>query len=340
MQFIKELIMKIAIFDARSYDIRALEEANKSFGFTLEFFEERLHEKSVELAHYFDVVCPFVNCQVNEKVMTKLEEFGVGLIALRAAGYNGIDIQAANRHRIKVARVPAYSPEAVAEHNFALLLTLIRKVHRAYNRVRDQNFSLDGLEGFTLHGKTYGAIGAGKIGQSTIKIAKGFGCNVIAYDPYENQEIATEIGFEYVQLDELLKKSDIISLHLPLTEQTKHIINPTTLTKTKQGAVIINTSRGGLIDTAALIEALKSGKIAGVGLDVYELEEGVFFNDLSDQLLLDDKLARLLTFPNALITSHQGFLAREALDSIANTTLNNVLAYSKGDKLVNQIIYD
>lgn len=329
--------MKIAVFDARSYDIRALEKANEKFGFTIEYFEERLHAKSVELAHYYDVVCPFVNCQVNDEVMAKLNEFGIGLIALRAAGYNGIDLVAADKHNIKVARVPAYSPEAVAEHNFALLLTLIRKVHRAYNRVRDQNFSLDGLEGFTLHGKTYGAIGAGKIGQSTIKIAKGFGCEVLAYDPFENPAIAKEIGFEYVTLETLLAKSDIISLHLPLSDMTKHIINASTLSQTKKGVVLVNTSRGGLIDSQALIDALKSGQVGGVGLDVYELEEGVFFHDLSDQPLLDDKLARLMTFPNVLITSHQGFLAREALDSIADTTLNNIKAFASGDILVNEV---
>ncbi|SET30239.1 2-hydroxyacid dehydrogenase [Thorsellia anophelis] len=329
--------MKIAVFDAKAYDKRALELANKQFGFTIEYFEERLHDKSVELAHYYDVVCPFVNCQVNETVMAKLEEFGIGLIALRAAGYNGIDLEAANKHNIKVARVPAYSPEAVAEHNFALLLTLIRKVHRAYNRVRDQNFSLDGLEGFTLHGKTYGAIGAGKIGQATIKIAKGFGCNVLAYDPFENPQVAKEVGFDYVSLETLLSKSDIISLHLPLSDLTKHIINQDTLKQTKKGVVIINTSRGGLINSQDLIDSLKIGQVGGVGLDVYELEEGVFFHDLSDQPLQDDKLARLMTFPNVLITSHQGFLAREALDSIANTTLGNVKAFSAGEKLVNEV---
>ncbi|MFC0179561.1 2-hydroxyacid dehydrogenase [Thorsellia kenyensis] len=332
--------MRIAVFDAKAYDKRAFTLANESFGFKIDYFEERLHIKSVELAHHYDVVCPFVNCHVDETVVAKLKSFGVGLIALRAAGYNGIDLRAADEHGVKVARVPAYSPEAVAEHNFALLLTLIRKVHRAYNRVRDQNFSLDGLEGFTLHGKTYGALGAGKIGQATIKIAKGFGCKVLAYDPFENPELAKNIGFDYVSLDKLLGESDIISLHLPLSELTQHIINKETLAKMRKGVVIINTSRGGLVDSQALIESLKTGNVGGVGLDVYELEEGVFFHDLSDQPLLDDKLARLMTFPNVLITSHQGFLAKEALDSIATTTLENVMAFKSKLPLINEIHFD
>jgi len=236
-----------------------------------------------------------------------------------------------------VVRVPAYSPEAVAEHNFALLLTLIRKTHRAYNRVREQNFSLDGLEGFTLHGKTYGALGAGRIGQCALRIAKGFGCKLLAYDPYENAAAAKEIGFEYASLERVLAESDVISLHLPLTEQSHHVIDAAALAKMKRGVVIANTSRGGLIDTAALIEALKTGQVGGVGLDVYEQEEGVFFHDLSDQPLQDDILARLMIFPNVLITSHQGFLTREALHAIALTTLGSAQAFERGEALVNEV---
>lgn len=332
--------MRIAVFDTHPYDERALNEANVDHAHTLEFFEERLHEKTVELAQGFDAVCPFVNCRLTAPVLHRLKELGVSLVVLRAAGFNGIDIVAAQKEGICVARVPAYSPEAVAEHTFALLLTLVRKTHRAYNRVREQNFSLDSLEGFTLHGKTYGALGAGRIGQCAMKIAKGFGCRLIAYDPYHNPKTAEEIGFEYVGLEQLLQESDVISLHLPLTEQSHHIIDRKALSLTKRGVIIVNTSRGGLIDTSALIESLKSGQVGGVGLDVYEMEEGVFFHDLSDRPLQDDTLARLMIFPNALITSHQGFLTREALRAIASTTLGNATLFEKGQPLPNQVLPD
>ncbi|MCX9155666.1 2-hydroxyacid dehydrogenase [Niveibacterium sp. 24ML] len=330
--------MRIAVFDTHPYDERALNEANAAGAHELEFFEERLHSKTADLAHGFDAVCPFINCRLTDKVLTKLAGFGVKLVALRAAGFNGIDIAAAARLGIKVVRVPAYSPEAVAEHNFALLLTLIRKTHRAYNRVRDQNFSLDGLEGFNLHGRTYGALGAGRIGQAALRIAKGFGCKLLAYDPYENPAAAAEVGFEYASLDRVLAEADILSLHLPLSEQSHHLINAESIAKMKRGVVIANTSRGGLIDTQALIDGLKSGQVGGVGLDVYEQEEGVFFHDLSDQPLQDDTLARLMTFPNVLITSHQGFLTREALVAIATTTLQNVSAFEAGAALVNEVL--
>jgi len=329
--------MRIAVFDTHKYDERALNEANLGHKHVFEFFEERLHDKTVELAQGFDAVCPFVNCRLTAPVLQRLVQLGVKLIVLRAAGFNGIDIAAAQALGICVARVPAYSPEAVAEHCFALLLTLVRKTHRAYNRVREQNFSLDGLEGFNLHGRTFGALGAGRIGQCAMRIARGFGCKLIAYDPYENPQIAQDIGFEYVGLDELLRDADIISLHLPLTEQSHHIIDANALTLMRQGVVIINTSRGGLVDTHAVIDALKSGKVAGVGLDVYEMEEGVFFHDLSNGLLQDDMLARLMTFPNVLITSHQGFLTREALHAIATTTLGNADAFERGEPMINQV---
>lgn len=329
--------MRIAVFDTHPYDERALNEANVDHRHTLEFFEERLHDKTVELANGFDAVCPFVNCRLTQSVLQRLAEQGVKLIVLRAAGFNGIDIAAAQQLGICVARVPAYSPEAVAEHCFALLLTLVRKTHRAYNRVREQNFSLDGLEGFNLHGKTFGALGAGRIGQCAMRIARGFGCKIIAYDPYENPQIASDVGFEYVSLEQLLENADIISLHLPLTENSHHIIDAKALALMRKGVVIINTSRGALIDTPAVIESLKSGKVAGVGLDVYEMEEGVFFHDLSNGLLQDDMLARLMTFPNVLITSHQGFLTREALHAIATTTLGNADAFARGETMVNQV---
>lgn len=273
--------MKIAVFDTHSYDRQALNTANQHFGHQLEYFEERLHDKTVELAHGFDAVCPFVNCRLTDKVLARLKEIGVKIVVLRASGYNGINIPAATKLGLKVLTVPAYSPEAVAEHNFALLLSLVRKTHRAYNRVRDLNFSLDGLEGFNLHGRTYGLIGTGRIGQCAARIAKGFGCTIIAYDPFPNDAAAKDIGFSYVSFNELLEKADIISLHLPLSAQTHHLINEAAIARMKPGALLINTSRGGLVDSAALIDALKSGQIGGVGLDVYEMEEGVFFHDLS-----------------------------------------------------------
>ena len=303
----------------------------------LEFFEERRHDKTVELAHGFDAVCPFVNCRLNSLVLKRLAEIGVRLVVLRAAGFNGIDIAAAERVGIIVARVPAYSPEAVAEHTFALLLTLVRKTHRAFNRVREQNFSLDNMEGFNLHGKTFGALGAGRIGQSAMRIAKGFGCELLAYDADENPRIASDIGFEYANLERVLREADVISLHLPLMESSHHIINAASIARMRRGVTLINTSRGALIDAPALIEALKSGQIGGVGLDVYEMEEGVFFHDLSDRPLQDDVLARLMSFPNVLITSHQGFLTCEALHSIAVTTLDNASAFERGEAMPNQV---
>lgn len=329
--------MKIAVFDTHSYDRQALNTANQHFGHQLEYFEERLHDKTVELAQGFDAVCPFVNCRLTDKVLARLKEIGVKIVVLRASGYNGINIPAATKLGLKVLTVPAYSPEAVAEHNFALLLSLVRKIHRAYNRVRDLNFSLDGLEGFNLHGRTYGLIGTGRIGQCAARIAKGFGCTIIAYDPFPNEAAAKDIGFSYVSFEELLEKSDVLSLHLPLSPQTHHLINEAAIARMKPGALLINTSRGGLVDTAALIDALKSGQIGGVGLDVYEMEEGVFFHDLSSQQLQDDVLARLMTFPNVLITSHQGFLTREALANIAETTLGNATAFERGEPLKNEV---
>lgn len=329
--------MRIAVFDTHSYDEAALKAANADFGHELEFFEERLQDKTVELARGFDAVCAFVNCRLGARVMRKLHELGVKLVLLRAAGFNGIDLAAAEEVGIPVLRVPAYSPEATAEHTFAMLLTLVRKTHRAYNRVRDQNFSLDGLEGFTLHGKTYGVLGAGKIGLAALRIARGFGCRLLAFDPYPNAAMADEIGFEYAPLEQVLAEADVLSLHLPLTEQSHYILNAESLAKTRKGIVIVNTSRGGLIDTSALIDGLKSGQIGGVGLDVYEQEEGVFFEDLSGRPLQDDLLARLMVFPNVLITSHQGFLTREALIAIAQTTLGNATAFAQGAPLSNQV---
>lgn len=330
--------MRIAIFDSKRYDRAALTQANKTFGHKLEFFEDRLSRATVPLAAGFDGVCPFVNDRVDAATIEELARLGVKLITLRSAGFNSVDVAAAAANGIKVMRVPAYSPEGVAEHVFALLLTLVRRTHRAYVRVRDGNFSLDGLVGFNLHGRTFGVVGAGKIGIATLHIARGFGMKLLAYDRSTDNPHVTELGGENVSLEELFERADIISLHAPLTPETHHMINAAALFRMKRGAVIINTSRGGLIDTEALLVALKSGQIGGVGLDVYEREEGVFFEDLSYMALQDDLLARLTTFPNVVITSHQGFLTEEALANIAQTVLANATTFERGEPLVNEVL--
>ncbi len=330
--------MRIAVFDSKRYDRAALTKANASFGHKLEFFEDRLNRSTVPLAAGFDAVCPFVNDRVDAATIEELARLGVKLITLRSAGFNSVDISAAAQHDIKVMRVPAYSPEGVAEHVFALLLTLVRRTHRAYVRVRDGNFSLEGLVGFNLHGRTFGIVGAGKIGIATLRIAKGFGMKLLAYDRTPDNQYVTELGGENVSLEELLARADIVSLHTPLTPETHHLINADVLFRMKRGAVIINTSRGGLIDTESLLVALKAGQIGGVGLDVYEREEGIFFEDLSYTALQDDLLARLTTFPNVVITSHQGFLTEEALTNIAETVLANATAFEQGSLLTNEVL--
>lgn len=329
--------MKIAVFDTHTYDRAALTLANAAFEHELTFFEARLNRETVDLARGFDVVCPFVNDKLDALTLARLHEGGVRLIALRAAGFNGVDVAAASRLGMPVVRVPAYSPHAVAEHAFALLLTLVRRTHRAYARVREGNFSLDGLVGFDLFGKTVGIVGTGRIGQVAIQIARGFGCRVLAYDLYPNLDEAARLGFAYVPLNTLLAEADIVSLHLPLNAESLHLLDAERLLQMKAGAILINTSRGGLIDTGALIAALKTGHIGGVGLDVYELEEGVFFEDLSSTILADDQLARLIGFPNVILTSHQGFLTHEALKQIAQTTLQNCRAFERGEVLENQV---
>ena len=327
--------MRIAVFDSKQYDKTALIAANEAQQHELVFFDDRLTIKTVPLAEGFDVVCPFVNDKLDAPTIAKLAKLGVKLIALRCAGFNGVDLVAAANHGIPVTRVPAYSPEAVAEHVFALLLTLVRKTHRAFNRIRDGNFTLDGLEGFNLHGRTFGIVGAGKIGLATARIAHGFGCKLLAYDPYP--PLACDVECDFVSLDELFTQSDIISLHSPLFPTTQHMINATSLAKMKRGVVLINTSRGGLINTLALIKSLKSGHVGGVGLDVYEYEEGIFFEDLSDSMLKDDILARLTTFPNVVITSHQGFLTIEALHNIAISVLESASDFAQQKPLKNEV---
>lgn len=328
----------IAFFDTHHYDRLAFEKANAEFQYNITFFETRLSQQTTPLADGFEVVCPFVNDNLDAEVLAKLAKGGTRLVALRAAGYNKIDLAAAAKFGIKVVRVPGYSPYAVAEHAFALLLALVRKVHRAYARVRENNFSLEGLEGFDLHGKTFAVVGFGRIGQIAADIALGFGCKVMVFSQVVPDEWRNRANVTIVEnLSDLYAAADVISLHVPLTPETYHMINRQAMSQMKRGVILLNTSRGGLIDSLALIHCLKSGRIGGVGMDVYELEEGVFFEDLSQTVLQDDVLARLTTFPNVLITSHQAFLTHEALSNIADTTLDNIRAFTSGQKLVNEV---
>lgn len=329
--------MRIAVFDTHSFDKAAFTLANGRHGFGLTFFEARLTAATANLAAGFRVVCPFVNDRLDAAALSLLHDGGVRLIALRSAGYNHVDLRAAADLRLPVVRVPEYSPYAVAEHAVALILTLNRKIHRAFNRVREANFALDGLVGFDLHGKTVGLIGTGRIGSVLAAIMRGFGCHVIAFDVEPNPELVANLRVRYVDLPELYRESDIVSLHVPLMPATRHLIDAAALRQMKPGVMLINTGRGALIDTRALIEALKQERIGAAGLDVYEEEEGIFFRDLSDQVLQDDVLARLLTFPNVLNTAHQAFLTLEALVNIAETTLSNVRAFDRGEPLTNEV---
>lgn len=324
--------MKVAVFDTHKFDRKALEEANQSqqgLAHELIFLEPRLTEQTVSLAQGCRAVCCFVNDQIDAKVLDALKHLGVELITLRSAGFNNVDIKHASHLGIRVVRVPEYSPYAVAEHAVALLLSLNRKIHKAYNRIHEFNFSLDGLVGFDLHGKTVGVIGTGRIGRAFGNIMTGFGCRVLVYDKFPDRDWAKSINAEYTEIDKILRESQVISLHIPLTPESKHIIDHEAISKMKQEAIIINTGRGALIDTQALIYALKKKRIAGACLDVYEEEEGIFFSDLSETGLDDDVLARLLTFPNVLMTSHQAFLTREALKNIADTTIESITAFEK-----------
>lgn len=328
--------MKTAVFSAKKYDREFLSAANAS-RHELRFFELHLSEETVSLAAGFEAVCVFVNDQVNAAVIARLDSLGVRLIALRCAGYNNVDLTAAKEHAITVVRVPGYSPYAVAEHAIGLILALNRNLHRAYNRVREGNFALDGLLGFDLHGKAVGIIGTGKIGSVVAQMLIGFGCPILAFDPVPNERCRS-CGVRYVQLDELLAQSEIITLHCPLTPENKHMINAAAIAKMKTGVMLINTSRGALLDTVAVIEALKSGKIGYLGLDVYEEEEQIFFEDRSGLIIPDDVFARLLTFPNVIITGHQAFFTREALENIAVTTIGNITDFEEGHRSGNEII--
>ena len=314
-----------AVFDTKPYDRQALQQASANQAIEWRFLEFRLTEETASAAKNARAVCVFVNDQLDRSCLELLARQGVELVALRCTGFNNVDVEAAKEFKLAITRVPIYSPHAVAEHAVALLLTLNRKTHRAFNRVRELNFSLAGLVGFDLHGKTAGIIGTGKIGQVTAEILRGFGMRVLAYDLFPNLDWARRTGVEYVEaVSELLRNSDVISLHTPLTPETKYTIRAETIELMRPGSILINVSRGALVHTRALIKALKSGRLAGVGLDVYEEEEGIFFEDLSGDVLQDDELARLLTFPNVLITSHQAFLTREALTEIACTTVANI----------------
>ena len=328
-------MIKVAFYDAKAYDKPSFEHYGQLHEMKFRFLEAKLDEDTVELAKGCDAVCVFVNDTVNAEVIKRLHELGVKMVALRSAGYNNVDVRAAFG-RVHVVHVPAYSPYAVAEHTIALLLTSVRRIHKAYNRTRDFNFSLNGLTGFDLHGKTVGVIGTGKIGRIFIDICRGFGMNVIAYDRFP----AKDSGITYVTLEELFRESDIISLHCPLTEETWHMIDAEAIESMKKGVVLLNTSRGGLVDTEALLTGIKDRKIGAACLDVYEEEADIFFEDRSGHIMNDELLSRLISMPNVIVTSHQAFLTEEALNNIAETTVNNILSYFDNDGICdNELCY-
>jgi D-lactate dehydrogenase len=329
--------VKVGVFDADAYVREYFDVANARFGHELTYFEGRLNRRTTPLAAGFPCVCGFVNDQLDELTLEALWKLGTRLVALRSAGFNNVDLLAAERLGFKVSRVPSYSPHAVAEHAAGILLCLNRNIHKAFFRVRNLNFSTEGLLGFDLLGKTVGIIGTGRIGIAFAEIMKGFGTEVLAFDTRPNQILVEEGVLNYVELPELYRRSDVISLHAPLTPSTHHLINHESIAMMKRGVFLINTSRGALIDAKALIEGLKSGQIGAAGLDVYEEEEGIFYENLSDGVLQDDVLARLLTFPNVLITSHQGYLTREALSEIAESALTSITEFEQGRELTNEL---
>lgn len=330
--------MKIAFFDTKSYDKPSFDKYGEKMGVSFKYFETKLTEDTAGLANGFDGVCIFVNDVVNAKVIDKLCEMGVKLVALRCAGFNNVDMKHAFG-KIHVLRVPAYSPYAVAEHTMALLLTSIRRIHKAYIRTRDFNFSLAGMTGFDLHGKTVGIVGTGKIGRVFADICRGFGMKILAYDKYPADDFADGDNIRYVTLDELFACSDIISLHCPLTEETHHMISEESIEKCKRGVVILNTSRGALVDSEALLAAIKSRKVGAACLDVYEEESDFFFEDFSGHILEDDTLARLISMPNVIVTSHQAFLTEEALSNIAETTVQNIVDMIEKEQCENELCY-
>jgi len=333
--------IRVAFFDTKPYDRAAFEKAAEKkeyHGIRIKFFETKLNEDTAELAHGFDSVCVFVNDTVTATVIDRLCGAGVRVLALRCAGFNNVDMKHAFG-RLHVLRVPAYSPYAVAEHTMALLLTSIRRIHKAYIRTKDFNFSLNGLTGFDLHGKTVGVIGTGRIGRAFIRICRGFGMKVLAYDKYPAGDLAEDSSIRYVSLDELFAGSDILSLHCPLTEETRHIINAQSLARCKPGVVLLNTSRGALVDAEALLSAIKSRQVGAACLDVYEEESDLFFEDNSGHIVEDDTLARLLSMPNVIVTSHQAFLTEEALAAIAETTLQNITGFFEKEQCPNELCF-
>lgn len=328
--------MEVAVFGTKSYDRQFLQAAAEGTDIQWSFIEPRLTETTAPLASPFEAICCFVNDEISSGVLKELANGNTKLIAMRCAGYNNIDLTKAQELGIRVARVPAYSPYAVAEHAVGLILTLNRKYHKAYNRVREGDFSLQGLLGFDLHGKTVGVIGTGKIGQIFARIMHGFGCELLAYDVHKAED-CQKLGVKYESLDEVLGQSDIISLHCPLLPTTRHLIDYETLGKLKPGAMIINTSRGGLINTMAAIKGLKSGRIGSLGIDVYEEEADLFFEDMSESVIQDDVFARLVSFPNVLVTGHQGFFTQNALEAIAQATVQNLKEFAAGKELTNEV---
>jgi D-lactate dehydrogenase len=330
--------MNVIVFDAKPYDQQFFERANQAFGYTITYAKYRLSPENAITAQGHDVACAFVNDDLGEGTIKQLIKAGVKLVAMRCAGYNNVHL-AACLGSLHVVRVPAYSPHAVAEHAVALMLSLNRKTHRAYYRTRDSNFAINGLLGFDMVGKTAGVIGTGLIGRLVAEILRGFKMDVVAYDPYPNTDWAATSGVSYVPLDELYRRANIVTLHCPLTAENHHLINQAAIASMRDDVMLINTGRGGLIDSRALVNALKHGEIGAAGLDVYEEEDQYFFEDFSNEVLTDDTLARLLSFPNVLVTSHQGFFTEEALTSIAETTLGNIRDFAAGKPLTNEICY-
>ncbi|GAB1042509.1 2-hydroxyacid dehydrogenase [Shewanella algae] len=328
--------MKIGFFSAKRYDMQHFNRTNEAFGAQIEYFDVRLCMQTVKLAYGFEVICAFVNDELNDEVLTELAANGTRIIAMRCAGFNNVDLDAAKRLGMNVVNVPAYSPESVAEHTVALMLTLNRKIHKAYQRTRDANFSLEGLVGFNMFGKTVGVVGTGKIGIATIKVLLGFGCKVLAFDPYPNPQVEA-LGARYVTLDEMYQQSDIISLHCPLTAENRHLLNADSFAKMKPGMMVINTSRGGLLNAIDAMEALKLGQIGSLGLDVYENEKELFFEDKSNEVIQDDVFRRLSACHNVIFTGHQAFLTEEALGAIAHTTLSNVQKLLSGEHSGNEL---
>lgn len=328
---------RIVFFGAKSYDRESFNKVNEKFGFELKYFKAHPTLDNVSLTQGATAVCVFVNDPVNADIVRAMADHGVKLIALRCAGYNNVDLQAAAEVGIRVVRVPAYSPHAIAEYALALMLAADRHIPRAVTRTRDGNFSLQGLLGFDLYGKTLGVIGTGKIAKVLVRMLSGFGMTILGYDPYPDEEFALVNAMQYVTLDELFQRSDIITLHCPLTPETRYVINAESIAKMKDGVMIVNTGRGQLIDTNALIEGLKSRKVGSAALDVYEEEGNYFYEDTSDAVIVDDTLARLLSFNNVYVTSHQAFFTREALHNIANTTLRNVKDFVEGKSLINEV---